>query len=45
MIGEEEFGAVQLPGALSPLYNAVRFWHILRKSRPAKMAASAGAKN
>ena len=45
MIGEEEFGAVRLPRALSPLYNAIRFWHILRKSRPAKIAASAGAKN
>ena len=44
MIGEEEFAAADLPRALMPFYTAIRFWHIVRKSRPLKIAASAGSK-
>ncbi len=45
MIGEDEFAAADLPRALMPFYTAIRFWHIARKSRPLKMAASAGSKD
>ncbi|MFL6299148.1 MAG: nucleotidyltransferase family protein [Terriglobales bacterium] len=40
MVGEEEFGAARLPGAMSPLYKAMRFWNIFRKARPKTMAAT-----
>ena len=40
MTGEEEFGAVRLPGVLSPFYNVVRFWNIYRRARPRTKPAS-----
>jgi hypothetical protein len=48
MVGEEEFGATRLPGAMSPVYKAVRFWNVFRKARakkPAQRAASAQGKS
>ena len=48
MVGEEEFGAAQLPRMMSPLYKAMRFWNVFRKARPknpARRAASAQGKN
>jgi putative nucleotidyltransferase-like protein len=40
MTGEEEFGAVRLPGMFSPLYKVVRFWNIFRKARPRTRTAT-----
>jgi hypothetical protein len=48
MVGEEEFGATRLPGTMSPLYKAMRFWNVFRKARaknPARRAASAPGKS
>jgi len=45
MTGEEEFGAVRLPGVLSPFYNVVRFWNIYRKARPRTKPASTSSKS
>jgi hypothetical protein len=48
MVGEEEFAAARLPGAMSPVYKAVRFWNVFRKARaknPPRRAASAQGKS
>jgi hypothetical protein len=43
-VGEEEFGAVTLPGTLGPLYKLVRFWNVFRRARPRARSASAPSK-
>jgi hypothetical protein len=48
MVGEEELGAARLPGAMSPVYKAVRFWNVFRKAgakTQAGRAASAQGKS
>jgi putative nucleotidyltransferase-like protein len=48
MVGEEEFGAARLPGVMSPVYKAVRFWKVFRKAcskNPPRRAASAQGKS
>ena len=45
MTGEEEFSAIRLPGILSPFYSVIRWWHIIRKTRPRTKTASARSKS
>jgi len=45
MIGEEEFGAIRLPGIFSPFYNMIRLWNILRKARPDAKSLASRPKN